>query len=415
MQSTPQNPSSDVSAEAEISIYDIVQFIKKSRRYIVGGLLSGLIVGGAGGFILSKERATITLDNALVSSAIGYTDWNVLSGALPFLALEIFEKKKDLGEDIGPHAFLTSKAWWDKNVKPVLALDKNTSKELGTVPDTFKGEYGHILRITFQAEARQEIEAYRRADESVAFMRGAAIFLRVQSMLEGYRVQAIQTEQSITSMFTQNTIDQGYLEKDLNTLKDLIAFNTKEINDRIAIMNKVINDTNAVGSGSRNVFNIRGGETPEIPLDARLNEIKLGLHAKEVDRLKAKDQTVQNQVLNAFLEKAEPLLKTHTILSATELLDQLLQLEEALRAQTPAEDFVRIAKLNQIKGDLLGVKLTFINQLSIVSRSIEPVNRTLTGILGGGFGGAFIALIGAWLVGLYHQSEPHEASESESV
>jgi hypothetical protein len=415
MNSAPQNHSPDFPQDAEISIYDIVQFLKKSRRHILIGLLAGLMLGGFVGAILSKERATITLDNALVSSAIGYTDWNVLSGALPFLAQEIFEKKKDLGEDIAPHAFLTSKPWWDKNVKPVFAIDKNTSKELGAVPDTIKAEYGRILRITFQAEAQQEAEAYRRADEAVAFMRSAAIFLRVQSLLEAYRVQAIQTEQDVASLFTQNTIDQAYLEKDLGTLKDLIVFNTQEINSRIATMNKVINDTNAVGSGSRNVFNIRGGETPEIPLDARLNEIKLGLHAKEIDRLKAKDQTVQNQLLQSFLEQAEPLFKAHSILTATSLLDQLLTLEQTLRAQTPAEDLVRMAKLNQIRGDLLSVQLTFINQLSVVSRSIEPVSRTFVGILGGGLGGAFLALLGAWLIGLYHQSEPQDVDETAAI
>jgi hypothetical protein len=75
----------------------------------------------------------------------------------------------------------------------------------------------------------------------------------------------------------------------------LITLNTKDINSRIVSMNKVINDTNGVGNGSRNVFNIRGGETPEIPLDAKVNEIKLNLHGKEIDRLKAKDQETQNR------------------------------------------------------------------------------------------------------------------------
>jgi hypothetical protein len=59
--------------------------------------------------------------------------------------------------------------------------------------------------------------------------------------------------------------------------------------------------------------------------------------------------------------------------------------------------------------DFLGVQLTFINKLSIVSRSIEPVSRVLVGVLGGGFGGFFLAFPGTWLSGFYRASQPKAA------
>lgn len=421
MNAAPPNPYADLPSEPEISIYDIVQFLKKNRRNLMIGLVAGLILGGIGGKGLSKERAVITLDNASSTSAassslasISYTDWNVLTSALPYMAAGVQESLKREGKEHPEDGYLSQSAWWEKNVKPAFAYDKNTAKELGAVPDGIKGEYGRILRITVQAEARNEPEAYRRADGAVRMLRNAAIYLRLQSLLVGYRVQAIQTDQTTASLLVQNTIDQGYLQKDLNTLKDLIAFNTKEINARVASINKVINDTNAVEGAGRNIFNIRGGETPEIPLDAKLNEIKLNLHGKEIERLKAKDLLTQNQILQAFLSEAEPLLNGHTLLMAPELLEKLLQREQILREKTSADDFVEVAKLNQIRSDLLGIQLTFLNQLSEVSRSTEAVNRTFVGILGGGFGGLFLALLSAWLLGLYQQSEREETDATGS-
>ena len=411
MNAAPPNPYADLPPEREISIYDIVQFLKKNRRNLLTGLVIGLILGGIGGKGFSKERAIISLDNA---SSISYTEWSVLISAIPRLAAGVQESLKREGKERPEDGYLSQSAWWEKNVKPVFAYDKNTAKELGAVPDGIKGEYGHILRITVQAEARNEPEAYQRADGAVRMFRNAAIYSRLQSLLIAYRVQAIQTDQATTSLLVQNTIDQDYLQKDLNTLKDLIAFNTKEINARVASINKVINDTNAVEGAGRNIFNIRGGETPEIPLDAKLNEIKLNLHGKQIERLRAKDLMTQNQILQAFLNEAEPLLNEHTLLMAPELLEKLLQREQILRKKTSSEDFVEVAKLNQIRSDLLGIQLTFLNQLSEVSRSTEAVNRTFVGILGGGFGGLFLALIGAWLLGLYQQSEGKETDATGS-
>ena len=396
------NSYSDFSSEPEISIYEIVQFLKKNRLNLLFGLLIGLVFGGIGGGLLSKQKAVISLDNL---SSISYSEWNGLSSSIPHLVANVQETLKRDGKERPEDRYLAQSVWWEKHVKPTFAYDKNTAKELGAVPSEIKAEYGRILALTIDAEARDETEAYRRADGAVNMIRDAAIYLRLQSMLVGLRTESIQTELATSSLFVQNTIDQAYLQKDLTTLRELIAFNAKEINARVASINKVINDANAVEGGGRNVFNIRGGETPEIPLDAKLNEIKLNLHAKEMERLRTLDRQAQNAVLQSFLVEAETIFNAGNMLVAHQLLDQFLDLEQRLREKTGPGNFVELAKLDQIRAALLNIQLTYIYQLTEVSRSIEPVNRISVGILGGGFGGFSLALIGAWLVGLYRNSE----------
>jgi hypothetical protein len=412
MQTDSRPTATEDTLEPEFSLYDVIQFLKRHRLVLAIGLVSGIILGGMAGCFLSKEQAVITLDNSNTVSPISYSEWINVSGLLPYLATSAIDVLKAEGKDVREMEYLTKKKWWDKNLKPTFAFDKNTSKDLGAIPEGMKADYGRILRVTVQAEAKKTAEAYRRVDEATQMIRRSGIQFRIKSTLESYRVLSLQADQAIASLMTQNTIDADYLVKDREALNALIAFNTQEINSRIASMNRVINDTNAVGSGNRNVFNIRGGETPEIPLDAKLNEIKLALHEKEIQRLKAADQKSQNEVLKGFLEQAEPIVKSGLTLDPPHTLDQLLELEKTMRSQIPESDGIRIAKLNTIRGDLLAIQLTFINQLSVISRSVESINRISVGILGGGIGGALMALLGAWLISLYRVSAGREPTAS---
>ena len=405
----PMGADADTDAlDSEISLVDLVDFLRAHFQQLLLGLLGGLLIGALGGWFLSGHRAEIVLDNSILAQTqtqtqtqISYPEWTALFNALPALATQLLEKKRLDGQDLPAFQFLKSPQWWSANVKPIYAADKNTTKELGSVPDSMKGDFGRILQVRITAEAKTPEEALSRAHTALDFLRNAGIFLKVGSLFEIFNVEAIRNRESLETRRVQNGVESAYIQRDIDHLVGLIARNTQEITDRVAAMNRVVNESSAGVSGAKSVFNIRGAETPEIPLDARLNELKLALHQKEIERLRISDEEAQVKVLEAFIDRARPLVQSASILSGEALLKDVLAIESTLRSEPSAQNPVVVLELDSIRSALTAIRLKLVNQLPVMSQSTERQGRIRNGLLGGGFGGLMLVLLTAALSAVY--------------
>ena len=396
--------------EPEISLYDLMEFVRTHARNLLMGVTGGLVLGALGGWSTSGYRAEIVLDNSITAqsqsqSQIGYSEWNTLIQALPALATQAIEQQRSEGREGRDLQFLANAKWWANHVKTVLAVDKNTSKELGAMPDNLKSEVGRILQIRISAEADKKTQALNRTQGALSFIRSAGIYLKAGALIDGMRVDSMLARQDFETRREENKIEVAYLDRDVINLQSLINFNTHEITERIALMNRVSNETQSDGPRTRSIFNIRGGDAPDIPLDARLNELKLALHQKEIERLRIRDQEAQNQLVEAFLVLAEPLKQESSVLTGEALINGLLEVEAQLRNQGAADDPVRNAKLNQIRSNLNRIQIQMVNQLPVISSVVERESRLLKGLLAGGFGGLLLALTGSVLLAVYRSGK----------
>lgn len=403
---TPPVPTDQYldSPESEISLYDLIEFLRENLRNLILGLIAGVALGGVGALILAKYEAEIVLDNSVMpqsQSQMTFSEWNTLVNAFPALATQVLEHDRMEGKDHQSMNFLANAKWWSNHAKVVFAADKNTTKELGGVPDGMKGDVGRILQIRIKADSRKKQVALDRAHWALDFFRNAGIFLKTTTALEAWRVASIQARDSFAERRVDNTIEMSYLQKDLSNLESLIRFNTQEINERIASMNRLVSESSVVGTGTKSVFNIRGSETPEIPLDARLNELKLQVYGKEIERNRIEDEEARNQVLEVFLAKAEPLKSGATVLTGGQLLKALLEVEAELRKTFAGGDLVRLSELNTIRSTLNRIELQMVNQLPVISESLEPQSKLLIGLVGGGFGGFTLMLLSLGLFSAY--------------
>jgi len=160
-----QRPESD-SDEFNISLVDVVQFVRRYYRAVLTlgavGLVSGVLVT----FILGNYTATVSLQNL---SGVDLPGLRYLQSALPKLEQENQEKQEDKGS-----AYLSSEQFWAQSIKPIILIGKADGKDL-LDPSSLKSAGSSIASLQFTAKGRSEATAEKRIEEiTKAFIDGAA-------------------------------------------------------------------------------------------------------------------------------------------------------------------------------------------------------------------------------------------------
>jgi hypothetical protein len=102
--------------ELNISLVDVVQFIRRHYRAVLTLGAVGLVCGVAVILILGNYTATVSLQNL---SGVDLPGLRYLQSELPKLEQENQEKQEDKGR-----AYLSSEQFLAQNIKPIILIGK---------------------------------------------------------------------------------------------------------------------------------------------------------------------------------------------------------------------------------------------------------------------------------------------------
>lgn len=380
--------------EDEITFADLMSYLQDSWRGLIAGAVLGAVLASGAVTAIAKYKAEIVLDNIEVigNRSLSFTAWRVLSETLPLLANQLDEVANPQKHGPDGAAWLGSPQWWTKNVVPTYGLSKGDAKEFPALADSLKDQYTTITNFKITYEDRDEAVALKRAQRTVDFIKNAALFSNLKSMVAGYGNETMAMTLGNDKALTAKQIELGYAQKRVNALQTLIG------NQNIERPQEKIN------------IDIQNGQGRYLPLQTQLNAELIGLDDIGFEISKLNDQRAQNEVLENFASHAKTLVENAPPLDGEPLLNELLKLEQQLSAKVPADDLVRHSIAMRIHSDLITTKMRFSSQMPVISSTVNKSPPLLQALAGGLFGGVLLAAVTTLFMRKYRSYQKEQAN-----
>ena len=380
--------------EDEITFSDLMDYLQDSWRGLVAGAVLGAVLASGGVAAIAKYKAEIVLDNIEVigNRNLNFTGWRILSETLPLLANQLDEVANPEKHGGDGAAWLASTKWWEKNVVPTYGLSKGDAKEFPALSDSLKDQYTTITNIKITYEDRDEAVALKRAQRTAEFIKNAAIFSNMKSMVAAYTSESLATALSNTKALTDKQIELGYAHKRVDALQALI-------------------DKQHTGTTQHNIsIDIQNGQGRYLPLQTQLNAELIGLDEIGIELGKLNDQRAQNEVLENFASHAKALVENAPPLDGQFILDELVKLEQQLSADIPADDLVRRSTTMRIHSGLITTQMRFSSQMPVISSTVNKSPPLLQALAGGLFGGLLLAAVTTLFMRKYQSYQKEQAN-----
>lgn len=365
--------------ELVISLNDIIDFFMSNWKWLFIGAISGFLIAFSGTLLLGKYQAEAALANR---SGIDYFVWKDLRRNLPVLAAEISESTKD-DESFLANA-LSDEKWWQKNVTPTFAIAKEDSKEIFGMPKEIQEAQSAAIRdFVFTVTGSSEEDALKSLSTATSFFRSGAAYLRLDAVITGYQSALLNSEPKNAQRISESAIGLAYLKDRIASLELLRA---RFPGNAGAMINQPMDP--------------KDSSAKFLPIVTQLIAVNRDVDALNEQLSRLNDEKTQLAIMSSFLSQAKPVMdKSFDGLAA---IEELMRIEASLRKDLRPADLNKIAKLDDIKSDLVSIHTSFTLGLeqpkAITTR--KPgyyLKYAAIGLLGG----FFLALLGSFVSAIW--------------
>jgi hypothetical protein len=268
---------------------------------------------------------------------------------------------------------MRSAQWWSKNVVPTYSLSKADTKELAAMSKQMTEAGGDtILNFVVSAKASNQSEAEKNVASAVRFMQQGVAFMSLQNFINSYEVEVLNSESDLRKRLTQANIELKYLQeraRNLERLRERFPANTPVANQQ--------------------VVDLKDSNAKFMPISTQLVAVQSDINGLQESLVRLQDQQVRLKVMADFVNQALPLMAKD--FNGLTLVDQLLKIEQDLRAKADAQDINQQQALNNIQALLVSTKTFFSKGLEV---RLAPTTAKATGVVGPALGGLFLGLMG---------------------
>ena len=367
---TDSNPVRSDSDEFEIDFVALLDWLLANGMRLAMGAAGGLVLAVLAWFGLVNYQSKMVLIN---QGAISFVEWKSLSKSLPALATQTIEAGAIAEADLAQVRAMRSATWWTKNVVPTYSLSKADTKELASMSKQMTEAGGDtILNFVVSATASNQTEAEKNVAMAVRFMQQGVAFMSLQNFVNSYEVEVLNAESELRKRMTQANIELKYLQeraRNLERLRERFPGNTAVANQQVVDLQ----DSNA----------------KFMPISTQLGAVQSDINALQESLVRLQDQQVRQKVMADFVGQALPLMAKD--FNGLTLVDQLLKIEQDLRAKADAQDINQQQALNNIQAQLVSTKTFFSKGLEV---RLAPTTEKATGVVGPALGGLFLGLLG---------------------
>jgi hypothetical protein len=371
-----QRPESE-SDELNISLVDVVQFVRRYYRSVLTLGAMGLACGVTVTFILGNYTATVSLQNL---SGIDLPGLKYLQSTLPKLEQENQEKQGDKGS-----AYLSSEQFWAQSIKPIFLIGKADGKDL-LDPSALKSAGSNIASLQFTAKGRSRAVAESRIDEFIkTFINGAA-YMATNDLLRGYELKIITTDSNLNKKISSAEVELAYVERRMQNLT--------------ALKNKYP----VISTSSLQVMDAKDSGAKYLPITSQIMAATTDANNLKESLARYRDEENQLKVFTQFVEKAKPLIdngrKDSNLLSSLfEVTNQIDQNTQGAIQKISVED-IRVALTSIHINKAFGLRQTG----TVGIQSPPFLKNTAIGLFAGLFLG-FIYVLGLTVVRQYQSNQ----------
>jgi hypothetical protein len=360
------------SPDSEISLLDIVNFLRSAWKKLAIAALVGAVLGLSSWYILGSYQAEYVLlnnNNNNNSYALDLVSWKMLQKSLPNVAAQIVEEGTVPKDQENLYRAMSSPDWWQKNIIPSYALSKADTKDLaGVSKDLTDSASTTILSLTVTAQGSTKANSLENVRAAAKFLRTGGAYLQIRNILNGYESETVSTVADIRKKITSTEIDLGYQQLRVKNLEDLHK--------------RFLGSANV---GQQVVVDVKDSGAKYLPLTTQIIAANSDINQSKEDLVRLHDRLAQIEVLKNFLEEVRPLVEKTP--DGLDLVGQLLLIEKALQAKVVKGDARQQEVLDQLHAQLSQIKARFTmglegNTTPTVSGKKGMVKSTVGGLAG---------------------------------
>ena len=361
---TPKQHHENNNDELNISLVDVVQFVRRYYRAVLTLGAVGLVCGVAVTFILGNYTATVSLQNL---SGIDLPGLKYLQSTLPKLEQENQEKQEDKRS-----AYLSSEQFWAQSIKPIILVGKADGKDL-LDPSSLKSAGSSIASLQFTAKGRSKAAAEKRMEElTKTFINGAA-YIRARDLFRGYEIKVIDDDGNLNKNIGSMQVELGYVERRIQNLKALK------------------NQYPAAAAAPMQVVDAKDSGAKYLPIGTQIIAATTDANRLNESLARYRDEERQLRVYAQFVERAKPLIENgrkddNLLGSLYEITNQIDQNTQDAIQKIAVED-IRVALTSIQTNKAFGLR-----QAGTVGMQPPPyLKNTAIGFLAGLFLGLIYA------------------------
>lgn len=364
----------DESAECEISLIDIANFLEESWKKLAIASLVGAAMGLGGWLALSKYSAEYVLlnNNNNNSYALDLVSWKMLQKSLPNLANQAVDENKISNNQLWLYKQMSSDQWWKKNVLLSFALSKADTKDLAGVSKELDLASTTILSFTLTASGDSKEGAIDNVRSAANFLLTGSAYLQLRSLLSFYEMQNLSMVAELQQKITSTQIEMAYQLERAKSLEELYK--------RFP----------GGGSSAQQVVDPKDSGAKYLPLTTQIIAVNNDINTSKESLIRLQKRIDQITLAKTFLEQALP-LQDQTF-DGLALNKQLLEVESNLRTKLSKDDSNGTQFLNELRYQLLLIQARFTKG---IEANTPPTSNDKKGVIestAGGLASAFFLM-----------------------
>ena len=364
--------------ESEISLFDIVEFVKDSwKKLLVAGIVGAALGLGTWGFF-GSYKAELILINTNTNTNTNYygldlVTWRTLQKSLPNLASQMLEDEKLSSNAKAMYREMDDAKWWSKNIIPTYAISKADAKDLAGISKELDNASTTILSLTVYADSISKTRTLEDVRLAARFVKSGGAYLQIKSILNAYEREAIGTAAEIQNQITATEIEQAYLK------------------DRVTSLEELLKRFPGNAGANQQVVDPKESGAKFLPLTTQIIAVNNDINQNKERLIRLNDRLNQIALMKQFLAEALPLAEAE--LDGILLSKSLLSIEAKLRKALPAADVKNRQALDQLRSQLLTIEARFTKGLEANTAPAIKKTGMIMAIAGGAMGAGFVLLI----------------------
>jgi hypothetical protein len=218
----------------EISIIDVMNFLKASWARLVAGSVVGSIFGLTYWYFLTPYYVQHKVLNVKKEKILSNADLKFIQDSLPILENKSLNKNEKTKPDTNYYAEFSDSKWWKRNIIPTYSSSTNESSE--------------IFSLRFIGTGKDKENASEMAKAAITFFYSRAVYLELDKLLKNHNIKISEENKEALLHINNFELQLLKMQNQIKFLKELkINYQDKnrdgyfinDVNNRID--NEIIN------------------------------------------------------------------------------------------------------------------------------------------------------------------------------
>ena len=355
----------DEGNDQELSLRDLVNFIREFYKKIFYFALAGLIFGCISSFFI-PYTATINLLN---NASIDLSELRYYLTQIPRTDIDDQKNKSNKGGK-----FNADEIFWREHVKPITLLSKSDRKDFFDA-SSLKVDFSKIASIQISTKVSPTGDAVKQLEQIKDDFISGIEFVLVKDLIRELTIEALTIKDGVKVKYLISEIELEYLKERIKSLNKLKTIPLTSTNSGIQVVDA------------------KDVDSKYYPISTQIIAATTDVNRLVETLAKYEDAMNKSDVKALFVEKANPLLPSDNYNPL--LLPDLLSICKQIASNLSSPSQILEIESIKEKLELIQIKKIygFTQAGSVILEKKSPLTFALFGLLGGLLIGLSVAFV----------------------